>query len=284
MDTRRLDMKIITDTGALLSPKEGEKIGVDVLPLNVIADKKSYKEYVDVTSQEFLDIVKEGHVPSSSQPSIGETMELFEKYPEEDILVINMADGLSGTYQSTVSAKESVEHSENIHVINSMTLCGPQRYLVEKAVALREQGLDIHHIMKELHKSIACEKSFLIPQDFGFLKRGGRLTPLAATLGGMLKIIPIMTTTKDAKRLEKYAMKKTFKSAVKEIMKAFQELGVNEDFKIYVTHAGVLKQAQDVVKQLQTVFENTVIEMYDLSPAFIAQGGPGCVAVQAIRK
>lgn len=277
-------MKIITDTGALLSPKEGEKIGVDVLPLNVIADKKSYKEYVDVTSQEFLDIVKEGHVPSSSQPSIGETMELFEKYPEEDILVINMADGLSGTYQSTVSAKESVEHSENIHVINSMTLCGPQRYLVEKAVALREQGLDIHHIMRELHKSIACEKSFLIPQDFGFLKRGGRLTPLAATLGGMLKIIPIMTTTKDAKRLEKYAMKKTFKSAVKEIMKAFQELGVNEDFKIYVTHAGVLKQAQDVVKQLQTVFENTVIEMYDLSPAFIAQGGPGCVAVQAIRK
>lgn len=277
-------MKIITDTGALLSPKEGEKIGVDVLPLNVIADKKSYKEYVDVTSQEFLDIVKEGHVPSSSQPSIGETMELFEKYPEEDILVINMADGLSGTYQSTVSAKESVEHSENIHIINSMTLCGPQRYLVEKAVALREQGLDIHHIMKELHKSIACEKSFLIPQDFGFLKRGGRLTPLAATLGGMLKITPIMTTTKDAKRLEKYAMKKTFKSAVKEIMKAFQELGVNEDFKIYVTHAGVLKQAQDVVKQLQTVFENTVIEMYDLSPAFIAQGGPGCVAVQAIRK
>ena len=277
-------MKIITDTGALLSPKEGEKIGVDVLPLNVIADKKSYKEYVDVTSQEFLDIVKEGHVPSSSQPSIGETMELFEKYPGEDILVINMADGLSGTYQSTVSAKESVEHSENIHVINSMTLCGPQRYLVEKAVALREQGLDIHHIMKELHKSIACEKSFLIPQDFGFLKRGGRLTPLAATLGGMLKITPIMTTTKDAKRLEKYAMKKTFKSAVKEIMKAFQELGVNEDFKIYVTPAGVLKQAQDVVKQLQTVFENTVIEMYDLSPVFIAQGGPGCIAVQAIRK
>ena len=45
-------MKIITDTGALLSPKEGEKIGVDVLPLNVIADKKSYKEYVDDSSYE----------------------------------------------------------------------------------------------------------------------------------------------------------------------------------------------------------------------------------------
>ncbi|UTY40750.1 DegV family protein [Allocoprobacillus halotolerans] len=277
-------MKIITDTGALLSPKEGEKLGVGVLPLNVIVDKKSYKEFVEIDSQEFLDMVKEGHIPSSSQPSIGETIEMFEQYPDEELLVINMADGLSGTYQSTMSAKESVDHSDNIHVINSMTLCGPQKYLVEKALALKEKGLDIHHIMKELHKSIACEKSFLIPQDFGFLKRGGRLTPLAATLGGMLKITPIMTTTKDAKRLEKYAMKKTLKSAVKEIIKAFQELGVNEEFKIYVTHAGVLKQAQDVVKQLQATFENTIIEMYDLSPVFIAQGGPGCIAIQTIRK
>lgn len=281
---RRMVMKIITDTGALLSPKEGEKLGVGVLPLNVIVDKKSYKEFVEIDSQEFLDMVKEGHIPSSSQPSIGETIEMFEQYPDEELLVINMADGLSGTYQSTMSAKESVDHSDNIHVINSMTLCGPQKYLVEKALALKEKGLDIHHIMKELHKSIACEKSFLIPQDFGFLKRGGRLTPLAATLGGMLKITPIMTTTKDAKRLEKYAMKKTLKSAVKEIIKAFQELGVNEDFKIYVTHAGVLKQAQDVVKQLQATFENTIIEMYDLSPVFIAQGGPGCIAIQTIRK
>lgn len=281
---RRMVMKIITDTGALLSPKEGEKLGVGVLPLNVIMDKKSYKEFVEIDSQEFLDMVKEGHIPSSSQPSIGETIEMFEQYPDEELLVINMADGLSGTYQSTMSAKESVDHSDNIHVINSMTLCGPQKYLVEKALALKEKGLDIHHIMKELHKSIACEKSFLIPQDFGFLKRGGRLTPLAATLGGMLKITPIMTTTKDAKRLEKYAMKKTLKSAVKEIIKAFQELGVNEEFKIYVTHAGVLKQAQDVVKQLQATFENTIIEMYDLSPVFIAQGGPGCIAIQTIRK
>ena len=276
-------MKIITDTGSLYSPEAGEKIGVEVLPLNVIIDKKSYKEFVDIQSDEFIELVKQGHVPSSSQPSIGMTMELFEKYPEEEILVINMADGLSGTYQSTLGAKESMEHNENIHVINSMTLCGPQKYLVEKAVELKEKGFSLDHIMKELHKSIATEKSFLIPQDFGFLKRGGRLTPLAATVGGMLKIPPIMTMTKDHKRLEKFAMKKTLKSAIKEVIKAFEELGVNEDYKIYVTHAGVLEQAKSVVAQVQAAFENVVIELYDLSPAFITQGGPGCIAIQTIK-
>ncbi|MFR7592098.1 MAG: DegV family protein [Longibaculum sp.] len=276
-------MKIIADTGALYSPEEGKKIGIEVLPLNVIVDKKNYKEFVDIQSEEFLELVKQGHVPSSSQPSVGETMELFEKYPEEEILVINMADGLSGTYQSTLGAKESVDNSENIHVINTMTLCGPQRYLVEKAVKLRDMGESLENIMKELHKSIATEKSFLIPQDFGFLKRGGRLTPLAATVGGMLKITPIMTLTKDAKRLEKYGMKKTFKSAIKEIIKCFQELGINEDYKIYITHAGVLEQAKSALAQIQEAFENVAIELYELSPAFITQGGPGCIAVQTIK-
>ena len=277
-------MKIITDTGSLYSPEEGKKIGIDVLPLNVMVDHKNYQEYVDIQSSEFIEIVKQGHVPTSSQPAIGVTMEVFEKYPDEELLVINMADGLSGTYQSTLGVKESMDHLEHIHVMNSMTLCGPQRYLVEKAVRLRDEGLSLEDIKKELYKSIAGEVSFLIPQDFGFLKRGGRLTPLAATVGGMLRITPIMTKTKDAKRLEKFAMKKTFKSAIKEIIKYFQDNGINENYKIYISHAGVLEQAKSAMEQIRAVFENVAIEIYDLSPAFITQGGPGCIAIQTIRK
>lgn len=275
-------MKIITDSGSLFSPESGKALGVDVLPLNVIVDKKSYKEFVDIQSHEFLNLVKEGHIPSSSQPSIGETMELFEKYDGEDVLVIHMADGLSGTYQSTMSIKEDMNHPEKIHVINSMTLCGPEKYLVEKAVKLRDQGMGIDDLMKEIHKCIASEKSFLIPQDFNFLKRGGRLTPLAATVGGMLKIVPVMGKTSDGKRLEKFTIKKTIKTAVKEIIKALQEHGVDKDFMIYVSHGGVLEQAQSIVKQLQDAFENVKIELHELSPAFITQGGPGCIAIQTI--
>ena len=150
-------MKIITDTGSLYSPEEGKKIGIDVLPLNVMVDHKNYQEYVDIQSSEFIEIVKQGHVPTSSQPAIGVTMEVFEKYPDEELLVINMADGLSGTYQSTLGVKESMDHPEHIHVMNSMTLCGPQRYLVEKAVRLRDEGLSLEDIKKELYKSIAGE-------------------------------------------------------------------------------------------------------------------------------
>ena len=81
-----------------------------------MVDHKNYQEYVDIQSSEFIEIVKQGHVPTSSQPAIGVTMEVFEKYPDEELLVINMADGLSGTYQSTLGVKESMDHPEHIHV------------------------------------------------------------------------------------------------------------------------------------------------------------------------
>ncbi len=276
-------MRIITDTGSLYTPEEGKKLGIDVLPLNVTINNKSYREYVDIQSDEFIKIINEGNVPTSSQPSIGMTMELFEKYENEEILVINMADGLSGTYQSTLGVKESIEHNKNIHVLNSMTLCGPERYLVQKAIKLKDEGLSLENVKQELHKSIATELSFLIPQDFSFLKRGGRLTPLAATVGGMLRITPILIKSRDGKKIEKFAMKKTLKSAIKEIIKYMQEIGINEEYKIFISHADVLNQAKVISEQIQGVFQNIIIEIHELSPAFITQGGPGCIAIQLIK-
>ncbi len=275
-------MKIVTDTSALYSPKEGEEKGFIVLPLSVTFNHKTYKEYVDIQSDEFIDFIKAGAIPTTSQPSIGETIELFENNDDE-LLVITMADGLSGTYQSTVGAKESIENNKRIHIINSMTLCGPQRHLVDKALELQKQGLDLESIKQEIYKCLTTEKSFLIPSDFDFLKRGGRLTPLAAKALGMLKIVPIMTLTEDSKKLETFKVKKTKKGAINEIIKCFKEMGVDESYIIYVTHAGVLAQAQQVVEQIKKTFENVQIELYELSPVFITQGGPGCIAVQTIK-
>ena len=61
-------------------------------------------------------------------------------------------------------------------------------------------------------------------------------------------------------------------------------MGVNEDYKIYICHAGVLEQAKNVQAMLESAFENADIEIQYLSPVYIAQGGPGCIAVQTIRK
>ena len=277
-------MKIITDTASLYTPTTGQPLGIDVLPLSVTVDNKTYQEFVEITSEEFLTKVKAGFIPSSSQPSVGHTIELFEKYKDEDVLVLSMADGLSGTYQSTLGARESVESNQNIHVINTRTLCGPHRYIVQRAVALRDQGCSIQEVIEQLQPSIENSMSYLIPSDFGFLKRGGRLTPVAARIAGLIKIVPVMQTVEQGRRIEKFTVKKTLKGGVKDVCADMKKNGVDESYQISVSHAGVLELGQAVLEQIKQEFKDTEICLYDLSPAFITQGGPGCVAIQYVKK
>lgn len=276
-------MKIFTDTSTLYSPQEGKQLGFTVLPLSVTVNGKVYKEYEDIQPQDFLKEVLAGGTPTSSQPSIGEVMEAYEA-SDDEILVISMADGLSGTYQSAVGAKESVSNGDKIHVINTKTLCGPHRYLLNRAVELRNEGKSLEEIKAILDVAVNDHKSFLIPRDFSFLKRGGRITPAAAAIGGMLKIVPIMTQTEDGKRLEKSGIKRTFKAAVLDTLKWYAEHHYDKGYRFYVTHAGALEDAKLAAAMIQEKLGVTNTEIYHLSPAFITQGGPLCVAIQAIKE
>lgn len=275
-------MKIVTDTAALYTPTEGEKLGLKVFPLSVAINGKTYREFVDIGSEEFLKEVRAGAIPTSSQPPVGEMIELFEE-EKEDLIVLSMADGLSGTYQSTVGARNSVKDNEHIHVLNTKTLCGPQHYLVSKALKMKEEGLDTQTIIEEMNRLIESSISFLIPSDFDFLKRGGRLTPLAATIGGMMKIIPVMIQSDDGRRIEKFAIKRTLKKGVDAIIEYLKSKEIDGEYIISISHAGVKEKAEEVMSQIQASLPDCKIELWDLSPAFITQGGPDCIAIQTIK-
>lgn len=276
-------VKIVTDTSALFTIEEGAKMDVKVLPLSISINGKNLRDLCFDT-KEFLIDVRAGHVPSSSQPPIGEVIDVYEEFPNEDIINICMADGLSGTYQTALSAKESVANKENVHVVNSMTLCGPHRYLVQKAVRLRDAGENVTGILNSLKESMEHMHSFLIPQDFDFLKRGGRLKGTAATLGGLLKLKPIMQAVDGGTRLDKFSIARTLGKATDMIAENFANSGVDSNFKIYVSHADALDNANMILQRLKDRFAQCEFELLELSPAFITQGGPSCIAIQYIKK
>lgn len=276
-------LKIITDSSTLYTVEEAKQLGFEAVPLNVsIGDLEGRDLQVDM--KDFYERIKKGEIPRSSQPSIGDVLDVFEIYEDAEILNISMADGLSGTYQSACGAKEMMENSERITVFNTKTLCGPHRYMVERAQKMKEAGSSLKEILAWLEDIAERTESFLIPQDFVFLKRGGRLTPMAAALGSVLKLKPIMTLTEDCKKLDKFAVKRTMKAAVKTIIEHMKEKGVDERYKFYVVHADALEDAKGIVSNLKEVFGNIDIELHDLSPVFVTQGGPQCIAIQYIEK
>ena len=133
-------VKIISDTSTLYSIDEAKQRGFDVSPLSVTINDNTYEEFEDITTEEFIEIINQGHIPKSSQPSIGRVKDLYDSYPDDQILNITMADGLSGTYKSAELAKTMANNPENITVFNSKTLCGPHRTIVETAVDMAKNG------------------------------------------------------------------------------------------------------------------------------------------------
>lgn len=277
-------IKIVSDSSTLYSIEEAKKNNIDITPLTVTINNVTYKEFEEINTEKFIDIINHGHVPISSQPSIGEVLEIYNKYSQDEIINISMADGLSGTYSSACMAKGMVEHGENIEVINSKTLCGPHRYLVDVAVKLVEAGKSKEEIIKDINELIETSQSFLIPNDFEYLVRGGRLSPLVGRIGGVMKLVPVMMLSGDRTRLEKFTTKRTFSKAIEKICEALVETGVNSNYKIYVSHGCREDLANTAQNIIMKNIDNVEVEIKKLGPAFTTQGGPGCIAVQFIKK
>ena len=270
-------MKIITDTGSMLSRERAEELNIDLIPLQVEINGKNYRDYFEISSLDYIKAI-EGGIPQSSQPAIGEVMETFNK--NKDGFYIAMTSGLSSTY---VSAAGLQSDYPNMTIFNSKTLAGTQQYVVELAARLSET-LDHLELKARLDKVLEDCKSYLIPVDFDFLKRNGRLSPLAALMSGLLKIKPIVFHAPGMEKLEKFGVARSWKQAIDSIIEDMKKNNVSEKFKVYISHADNPSVASQFVDAIKEKIEGIDIQTLLLSPVMITQGGPGCVAVQYILK
>ena len=275
-------VRIVADTSTLYSSEQAKQAGFSVSPLSVTIAGESYQEFDEITPEQFVAKIHEGHLPTSSQPPIGVVESVYQQFPGDEILNIAMAQGLSGTYDSAVAAAGLVENPERITVLNSRTLCGPHSYLVEHAVRLAEAGQSREEIVAKMEELMATSKSFLMPADFAYLRRGGRLSPLVSYVGQTIQLAPVMTLMEDCRQLTIAGVRRGYVHAVKYVMDALKKWEVGADWRIYITHADAKEKAEKAYDMLKEVFPDAIFEIHPLSPAFITQGGPGCVAIQVI--
>lgn len=276
-------MRIITNTASMFRPEEGSRLGIQIIPVSVSLDDRSLRDYVDIDSDAFMALLGEDHVPTSSQPCVGDVIDVLENSDEETIL-LTVGDGLSGEYATALGVRNTLPYKDRIHVINSGSLGGPLRYLAKKAVDLRNQGLSALEIDRRLTECAASSASFVIPADFQYLRRSGRIQQITAKIGGALKLLPVLTQTEDRRRISLMAVKRTWNAAVDTILTRLNAMGVNEDYLISVEYADTRSLAEKVRDRIRTRFPNIESELMQLPPSLITHGGPGCIVVQSIHK
>ncbi|MBQ2887897.1 MAG: DegV family protein [Firmicutes bacterium] len=279
-------LKIFSDTCTLYAPAEAAAIGLTVAPLQLVCGEDSWLDYIEAQQQDCLDLIAQAKIPSSSQPPIGTVVDNYNADPSAEIINVTLAHGLSGTYESACLARTMAENPQRIHVVNSQSIAGPQRYMAEMAARMAAAGESVKNVLAKLDYVINNTDSYLVVDDFDFLRRGGRLSPLVAYIGKTIKMAPAVKLSEDGKRLDMFTVKRTISKAFEAIAKDMQKVGADAaGCKFYVGHANVPKRAEQAVAALKDLFgENIDLEVLQLSPVCIAQGGPGCVSMHYIRK
>ena len=107
---------------------------------------------------------------------------------------------------------------------------------------------------------------------------------MAAALGSVLKLKPVMRLTDDGTRIDRFFVKRTMSAAVHGIVDYLKEKGIGTGHIFYIVHAAAQEEAENIRIMLEKAFPGLETHIMDLSPVFVAQGGPRCVAIQYIER
>ena len=219
---RTMKIAIATDTNSGITAMEGEKLGVFVLAMPVNLEETIHYEGIDITSEQLYDAMRQHRDVSTSQPSPGQLMELWDGILAkgyDEIVYIPMSSGLSGSCQS--AALFAQDYDSRVQVVDNHRISVTQKESVISALRLVEQGYDAGQIRDFLEKHAYDASIYITVDSMEYLKKGGRVTPAAATLATVLNLKPVLTIQGD--KLDAFAKVRGMKLAESKMIEAIHQ-------------------------------------------------------------
>lgn len=278
---------VVTDTTSAMNKELAHRYGIELVPLSVLINGHEYKDQIDMTTEELYQKLDEGCVPTTSQPNTGYVQTEMEKWKKENydaIVIITCSSDLSGTWSGFNLVKNTL-NMDNVHIIDSRSVGAPIMDMAIYAKKMFDQGKTLEEVKAGIEKKMKNTFSFLHPENFTQLKKGGRLSPMAANMASLLKIKALLYLKEDGSVVEKYTMARTETKIIKAVLDKFDDLHINaKDHCIYLSHANNELIAQKVKEFLQRKFDNIDCVVLALPAVLTCHGGLGCIAIQPTYK
>ncbi len=277
---------VLTDSGTGLTQKEAQEAGLFFLPLQVLHEDRQYLDGVSIQLHEVYDLLKQQAKLTTSMPPIGLVEETLTKIKEagyDSIICIPITSGLSSSMALIQATAEEI--GIKVHLIDCYSTCYLQRYLAMCAKQLADQGIAAEEIVKRLNDSIASSNTLIIPDDLQHLKRGGRLTPVAAALGGLLKIKPLLQLNQSCEgKIDVYDKVRTMSKAQEKAINTFVNEHVDGDYICSCLHTDALEAGNALKEKLQAALPNTEIYFGYIGAVISVHTGIGCLGIQYMKK
>lgn len=281
-----MNIAIVTDSGSGLTKEEARSKGIFYLPLQIVIQDKMFLDGENIYVEEVYEYLRKGEMPTTSMPPMGFMEDLFRQLKMDgydEIIAIPLTAGLSST--SSVMHAVAKECDIPLRIIEIYTTCHVQRYVSECAVQLVKQGVCAEVIERRLQESIARSETLIIPDDLQHLKRGGRLTPLAAALGGLLKIKPILRLDGlSAGKIDVFDKVRTMSKAQQKAVSTFKDKALDSSYMLSVLHSGSPMEGEKLKCLMEAAFPGLDLYFGLIGAVISAHTGLGCLGIQYIKK
>lgn len=277
-----MKLAFVTDSGSGFTKEFWEKKGIYCVPLQITAGNDSFDENETITYQDVINRLHNEEVLKTSMPAFGKIADLFEKLKEEGyegIFAVPICRGLSGTLDAMESAANDL--GLQFYGFDCYSTAVIQAHCISTAKELYEQGIPVDVILDRLESIASSCDTILLVNDLQNMKRGGRLTPIAAALGGLLKIKPILHVNKETDgRVDVLEKVRTMSKAQDKVIDRMKSIGVNKDYDFTVAHVDAKEAAQAYADKISKAFDGAKVRVIDLVSAVGVHTGLGCLAVQ----
>lgn len=183
-------VRIITDSG--FDVPDASDARLTVLPLSITFGDTTYADGVDLTNDRFFELLIESdELPKTSQATPYAYAQIFERVRAagEEAVVITLSSGLSGTYQSAVTA--AADYPE-VHVVDSKNVTIGQGVLVQYALRLADEGRGAAEIASMVEAARERLVLLALLDTLEYLRRGGRIPKSVGAIGELLSIKPVI--------------------------------------------------------------------------------------------
>ena len=273
-------IKIITDSTAYLPDTYLKQYDIDVVPLSLIWEGKVYYDGIDISATEFYTrMTQTNALPTTSQVPVSDFETIFRKNLEagNELLVLPVSSGLSGTFESALQARESFPGAP-IEIVETKLVSMALSFMVLAAARAAEQGASLAECKAVAEAAYSKIGVYFIVQDLKYLAAGGRINSAKRLMGTALNIKPLLEI-RDGK-IEAVESIISMRKGIERMVQLIERnINGREPVRVSVFHALAPKEAEELLARITQKFNAVESILSEVSPVIGSHVGPGTLSI-----
>jgi DegV family protein with EDD domain len=277
-----MKVQVITDSTCDIPQDLARQLGIRVVPIYLRFGEKTYRDGVDIQTEEFYSkLLSSPFHPATSQPNSEDFTNVYREYCDtaDGIVSIHISSKISGTFNSAMMAKKSLESQCPIEIIDSKFNSAGLALVVMAAARLAKSGAGLPEVMDEATRTINQVGMFGMFETMKYLSRGGRVNRTIATVSRILRVMPLLTFHDGD--IVRAGLVRTVAKGMERICDYVENnVPISE---LVIVHSAVENRAIQLKQRLVEFIQEEKIAIAELGAGLGVHGGPGVLLV-ALRR